>query len=323
MRKLILSVIVFGLGFLILVGLIGHYDNIDRDKSINPNIVRIQQAHLFDSLDILFVGSSASYSGINPVYFDSVGLRTYNLGLAAAGPFFYELLVDDYLYSAKQKPKTVFFLIMPSTFMNRIDQFEEVGIHRYLFQAVSNEVLVKKFNLWGIYPSLLLKSFQKGVRNLIHIYKAENQVLEQALKNKGFYPSDEMSSVEKEKAEALSYSGWKKDSFPVAKYKYLLSYATSLQNQGIKVVFFSLPGNRASAFFNDTFVDQYKKRVDQLKTRFTLYDLSALPLDSSCFRNSDHLNSIGAEKVSKELINRMRKTDSTINNGIQKRIIEQ
>lgn len=323
MRKLIVSIFFFGLGFLILVCLFGRYDNIDRDRSINPNVVRIQQAHLLDSLDILFVGSSASYSGINPVYFDSVGLRTYNLGLAAAGPYFYELLLDDYLSSVRQKPKTVFFLIMPSTFMSRIDQFEEIGIHRYLFMAVSNEALVRKFNLWGIYPSLLMKSFQKGVRNLIHIDKADNQVLQHAFKNKGFYPSDEMSSAEKEKAEALSYSGWKKDSFPVAKFEYLLSYATSLQNRGIKVVFFSLPGNRASSFFSDEYIHQYRKKISQLQTRFSLYDLSALSLDSTCFRNSDHLNSKGAEKVSKELIGRIKKTDSTIAGSIQKRIIEQ
>ncbi len=325
MRKLVVNVLIFGLSFLVIIRVMGNWDNTDSKKSINPNIVRMQQAHLFDSLDILFIGSSASYSGINPAYFDSAGLRTYNLGLAAAGPFFYELLLNDYIASVKQKPATVFFLIMPSTFMSRIDRFDEIGIHRYLFSPISNERLVKRFGLWNIYPSLLVKSFQKGVKNLIHIDKVSDSVWISAQKNKGFYPSDEITSPEKEQKEALSYNGWKRDSFSVAKYEYLLRYAASIQQKGMKVVFFSLPGNQSAGFFNRQYIEKYQENFQHIKSIYKVYDLSALLLDSSCYRNSDHLNSKGAARVSNELISLMQKDYEARNHSIlfKKTIVDQ
>lgn len=302
MRRLAVNVLAFGLFFLMIIRVAGIWDNIDRDKSVNPNILRMQNVYLFDSLDILFVGSSALYSGINPAYFDSIGLRTYNLGLAAAGPYFYELLLNDYIASVKQKPKTVFFLIMPSTFMSRIDRFEEVGIHRYLCHPLTNEELVKRYSLWCTYPSLLIKSFQKGIKNLIYSDKASPVTIQEALKNKGFYSSDEVTSYMKEQKEKEQYQNWKLDTFSMAGYEYLEKYAASVRQRGIEVAFFSVPGNKVSGFFTNEFIQKYQAVLNRLQTRYKLYDLSAMQLDSSCFRNSDHLNTRGAGFVSKEMI---------------------
>jgi hypothetical protein len=210
MRKLGIKVAVFVIVFIVLMKLMGGFDNIDKQTSTNPNIIRIANAHRFDSLDILFVGSSASYSGVNPVYFDSMGLRTYNLSIAAAGPYFYELLVNDYIGSVKQKPKTVFILVMPNTFSEKVDDFYEIGIHRYLENSLSNEKIVQVYPDWTTYPYLLVKSFQKGVGNVLSMKKASAAVIRKEIDDKGFYRSDEQTSIEKEKKEFPLHEGDKR-----------------------------------------------------------------------------------------------------------------
>ena len=98
----------------------------------------------------------------------------------------------------------------------------------------------------------------------------------------------------------MAFKGEKK--FLADKFTYLLNYAGSLKNQGIEVVFFSLPDNKASGFFSSNYLDSYQKSVTDLKKKYLFFDLAGFKLDSTCYRNSDHLNTHGASFVSKQLI---------------------
>ena len=296
-RILVLFVILF---VTILAG--GRFDNIDKEHNNDPNIIRVAAAKHFDSLDILFIGSSASYSGIDPSYFDSLGLHTYNLGIAAAGPYFYELLINDYLQSVKRKPRTIFIQLLPNTFMNETDDFSNFGIHRYLVYPISNEQIARQYSLWFSYPSLLLKSFQKGVKNILAKGSVSNTVTQQTIAGKGFYPSDEVTSAAKEQTEARSNSKWKRESFNTVKFNYLVRYIDSIKKQGIEVVLFSVPSNKLPAFFNSDYLHNYQEAVAGLSKQNIFLDLSAQQLDSSCYRNSDHLNTHGASLVTKNLL---------------------
>lgn len=302
MAKLLFKILVFLLLFFVVARVVGTRDNIDRAVSINPNIIRIANAGLFDSLDILFAGSSASYSGVMPAYFDSIGLRTYNLSVAAAGPYFYKLLVDDYINSVHQKPKSVFLLFIPSTFMHSADDFTEIGVHRYLNTPVSNETIAGRYHLWASYPRLVIKSFQKGMKNTIHIEQARKEAIEQTVRDKGFLSSGEVTSSEKERNERLAYAGFIHDSFDQAKFLYLERYADSLQKAGMRVAFFTVPGNKMRSFYNSDFMRSFEAAKSSLQQKFAFLDAGALPLDSSAFRNSDHLNTKGAILVTRKII---------------------
>lgn len=306
MRKLGIKVVVFGIVFIVLMKIMGLFDNIDKQTSTNPNIIRIANAHRFDSLDILFTGSSASYSGVNPSYFDSIGLCTYNLSIAAAGPGFYELLVNDYIKSVKKKPKSVFILVMPNTFSEQVDDFYEIGIHRYLQTALGNEKIVSTYAAWKTYPSLLIKSFQKGVKNLLFMQRASPATVQQVINDKGFYRSDEQTSVEKEKKEAGLYSGLKLQRFQQDKLTSLQKFARALKEKGIMVVFFSLPGNKINTFFSSSYMDEYRNAAFKLKKEWKFIDVSDLQMDSSAYRNIDHINTHGASIVSSKLVSEIK-----------------
>ena len=302
MRKLGMKVLVFGLIFFITLQIGGKFDNIDQQNTNNPNIIRMANASRFDSLDILFVGSSACYSGINPLYFDSVGLRTYNLSVAAAGPYFYELLINDYLRCVTKKPKSVFIQVLPSTFMSDIDNFSNIGIHRYLQYPVSNEKIAMAYNEWASYPSLLLKSFQKGIRNLVYIEKASPVIVKQTLSDKGFYRSDEISSEAGEAVESQSRSKWKQQQFDTAKFNYMYRYIDSLKKHSVKVVLFSVSMNKLSDFFSRQYMSDYRNAVSKISSDNLFLNTDQLLLDRSAYRDSDHLNTHGAAIVTKTLI---------------------
>jgi hypothetical protein len=307
MKKLGIKILLLSGILLVSVWAGGRFDNIDRKHNNNPNIIRAVNANRFDSLDILFIGSSGTYSGINPSYFDSIGLHTYNLGVAAAGPYFYELLVNDYLKAASKKPKSVFILILPNTFMNGTDDFTSFGIHRYLDQPLSNAAVAQKYSGWLSYPSLLLKSFQKGVKNLLPDKKTSTAIAQQTVSGKGFYPSDEVTTHETERNEAKSNNKWRSQQFDTTRFNYLQRYIQFVQRSGVEVVLFSIPSNKLSSFFNDAYMDEYRRSVSRLAKEFIFLDLSLQPLDSTSYRNSDHLNTHGASIITREMITSIQK----------------
>jgi hypothetical protein len=88
MRKLGIKVAVFGIVFIVLMKLMGRFDNIDKQQALTLISYESRMHIGLTALIFYFAGSSASYSGVNPAYFDSIGLRTYNLSIAAAGPGF-------------------------------------------------------------------------------------------------------------------------------------------------------------------------------------------------------------------------------------------
>jgi hypothetical protein len=285
----------------VIVKIGGYWDNRDRDTNVNPNIIRLANASRFDSLDILFIGSSALYSGINPAFFDSIHLRTFNLGIAAAGPYFYELMIDDYLHATVHKPKSVFILLSPATFVNDVDDFTSFSVHRYLNQPLTNEQLVQRFGLWKSYIPLLLKSFQKGIQNLVHIGYISTVVKTETIQGRGFYRSDEITSSTKEQSE-LKASKFKFEKFNTARFYYLREYIKGLKRRGIDIFLFSVPYNKLPAFFNYDYLRDYRKAVLSLAKEYTYLDLSDMRLDSLCYRNSDHLNTHGASIVTRKLI---------------------
>jgi hypothetical protein len=170
---------------------------------------------------------------------------------------------------------------MPNTFSGKVDDFYEIGIHRYLETVLSNEEIVKKYAAWKIYPSLLIKSFQKGVKNVLFMQKASPASIQQVINDKGFYRSDEQTSVEKEKKEAGLYADLKLEEFQQDKLISLQKFSLALKAEGIAVVFFSLPGNKINTFFNSSFMTDYRNAELKLKKEWKFIDVSTLQMDSS------------------------------------------
>ena len=284
---------------------IGNFDNIDKQTSNNHNIIRIQTKSNYDSLDILFVGNSYCYSGIIPSLFDEVGIRSYNLGIATAGPFFYELIINDYLEFINTKPKSIFILVSPITFSILADNFSAYPIHRYLENPKTNEEIVFQFGLPDEYINLFKKSVTKGIKNLIN-KKVKNE--ENYTTERGFIPSEITNNETIVQNTQYLYTPLKNENFNQQYFAYLKKIVRELETKGIKIVFYELPTNMLYEYFNSQYLLSYKSAIESLKSDY-IFLSNELKLNNDCFRNIDHLNTKGAEIATKSIIEKIKNNE--------------
>lgn len=283
----------------VLYALFGVNDNADKYSSINISIVNMSNKSKKDSLDILFVGNSYCYSSVNPSIFELYQLKTYNLGLATAGPLMYELAINDYLMHSKIKPESVYLLVSPMTFSAKSDNFSSYPIHRYLDDELSHFELVTKFDVYGCYPKLLKQSIKKGIKNLVS--KTNSSRRRQLAKNKGYHPSSVLFTDSMELATKSKYAHFKNDKFIKASLDHLIKIASNLKQQGIKVVFFEVPTNSLQNYFSKEFMISYFESSKEIKQKFEYVEVRDV-FKSKHYRNIDHMNSNGANVVSNELV---------------------
>lgn len=313
MKRLILK-----LSFFFVVGyatmfFFSWFDNKNAHSTTNLNIQRLQNIDLFDSLDILFMGNSYCYSGVNPKYMDSLGLHTYNLGIATAGPFFYDYVINDYL-SNNVSPGKIMLLVSPTTFSIKADNFIDYPIHRYLKQPKSNEKVVLDFGSYKDYFLLLFNSSVKGIR---YCLLPEKKNVKRDISTRGFFGSEDVFSAEVLKRDRYLYNSLVNERFDKKKGSHLLAMANSLRAKGIEVIFFEVPTNLLNDFYNQKFLDEYNEYCTILRDADFLVLKNDIDLDASYFRNIDHLNSKGAAVVTKNIITRLSglavaKSDSSV-----------
>ena len=295
---------------LTLMVTIGLFDNSDKKYSPNENVIKLQNLNRFDSLDFLFVGNSYCYSGIKNSMFDSLNIRTFNLGIATAGPLFYKLIITDYLSSIKKYPGYIFLLVSPTSFSGGADNFNAYPIHRYLNKPISNVGLVTaRLSTVLLYPELVNKSYKKGLNNIISFNKVvPANKIKPILAAKGYESSKTIIDDKVIKETEALYIPFKEENFSHSKYSILLDIITLLQQKGIKVILFDLPTNKLTQYYNAEFNKTYNAAISDLKKKFNFIPLAQINLNDSCYRNQDHMNDFGAEIVTNHLINSIKQS---------------
>ena len=285
------------------VRIICEWDNADADVPLNNNILSIQNKAQFDSLDILFVGNSHCYAGINPLLFDEYNYKTFNLGIATAGPRFSRLLVQDYLKDVSVFPKEIFIQVSPISFSDKADNFEAYPIHRYLTHEISNEQLIAQIGDVDVYVSLLRKSFSKGIKNIFNGHQ-KRELLEFNSILRGHHPSNTICTDSVIRKREKLYFDLKEEEFRQARFDELINLAYYIQKKGIDVTFFELPSNVLSDFFNTSYLSNYEKSVVTLDSNFRLIRIKS-ELSMENYSDIDHLNSSGAEIATNEIISQI------------------
>ena len=307
MKKFISHISFFLFGFLLVFITIGKFDNIGRCQNKNENIQKLICMKNFDSLDILFLGNSYCYSGINPLYFDSVGIKTFNLGIATAGINFYSLLANDYLITIKKKPKSIFILVSPMVFSGKADNAVNNPIYRYLNSPISVEKYIVSYapDLIGSYPKITAKNISRTCVNLYSYITSKKNYCEKEnnpmFLSKGFITSSKKNSFKNELETNALFLPLLKNQFDTLKTQQILNMANELQRKNIKVVFYELPSNKLYSFFNSGFLLDYSKCITKLKANYTFISIDN-KLSENYYRDQDHLNTEGATIVSKEII---------------------
>ena len=291
---------------LVVVLVLGRFDNADARQSDNLNILRLKGSSQYPRLDLLFVGSSYVYSGIDPQIFGNAGYSIYNLGSPSAGPFFFELITEDYLKLAEEKPGKIMLLVDPLMFAPSADNWRLYRIHRYLADPISNEALLFKYGAWADYLPLVCNSAEMGLRNtgrmLSNYYKA---TVPPDL-NRGFMPSDVIVTEQIIRETESYYTHLREASFSTKKADYYADFLKRLQDASHTVILFEIPSHVVTSFLTDSYLNRYDKFVDSLETAGIPVLRKELELDATCYRNIDHLNSKGAALVSSNLVERLR-----------------
>jgi hypothetical protein len=307
--------------------LFSRFDN-DLQPKENPNVIRVKDAIKHDSLDFLFLGSSYTYSGIIPAAFDSSGLRTYNLGISTAGPYFCDIVINDYLKNTHSFPKNIVIDISPITFTETTDNWASYPIHRYLNEPLSNEEIAIKFNLYSAYGSMMQKSLSKGLINLVQHFKniiqgrqytnridTSTKEYKDIILAKGFEKDCSVynpSALVKNESTFLSFSN---ANFNTTKSECFSKLVDALVQKGIKVIIITIPTNKLFGYFSNNFAKEYYSFFSELgkKKDVILIDYRkwGIQFTDNDYRNTDHLNCLGAQKYTNALLKNLKEIQTT------------
>ena len=128
---------------------------------------RLSVAPEYTELDYLFVGPSFMYAGLDPKQFVAKGKTAFNLGTMDAGPYYCDLIVDDYLATSGSQPKEILLCCSPLMFSNFADVWWRYPFHRYLNTPVSHEQVIMDYRPLRTVHRMYRESAQKGALNMV------------------------------------------------------------------------------------------------------------------------------------------------------------
>ncbi|MBN8703567.1 MAG: hypothetical protein J0M08_10910 [Bacteroidetes bacterium] len=290
---------------------VSKFDNLQTPNDFN--IARVQSLPT-SKLDVLFIGPSFSYCGINTPLFDSITeLNSYNLGVASAGVNYYELLLANFLSTHAEYPTYIFFNVTPITFCENSDAWNLYPIHRYLTPSVSNEYLLfNDYISFHDFIKLIRKSFFKSVQTIFNTNSADVSAIaikkELMKKNKGYSPNNSAYNNLEEKENEQKYTQYKKYSFDEEKYKRFIQLLKRCKDAGITPVVHETPTFELKKFYSENYINDYNKKLLLLSSYNVTY-LIKEPIEmnnKNLFASIDHLNTVGANiytnYLSKEFI---------------------
>lgn len=308
MRKFLARLFLFGMVLALVVFLVSRYDNTDKNSNSDHSVLKIANATAFDSLDILFIGNSYCYSSVYTPLFDTLGLKTFNLGIASAGPKFYGMMLRDYLAGVKQRPDTVMLLVTPMTFSRKADNWVDYPMHRYLHSPLSNEKLVLEYKAFSDYLPMMVNSARKGFNNLLSKRKSVDRELAKIFLYKGLYIDSTVTNDSIERATRPSYLSFLKDPFDQKGGTLLKNLADSLRRSGMAVIFFETPTHHLEHYFSGDFLNEYHSYLSRISRDYLLIPAAEMP--SVFFRNIDHANTQGAYRYTRYLISKLQAANS-------------
>ncbi len=226
------------------------------------------------------------------------------MGIATSGPYFYELITNDYLEFTKEKPKSIFILVSPISFSSKADNFFAYHIHRYLQQPTSNIEIFYKYekSIFDMYK----KSIRKASGNLLKFFFTYEEI-HYNISLKGYFPynNNKVSNQKIIQETEDFYLPLKKETFNIHYFEYLKKYAEELSSKNITVVFYELPTNLLNNYFNDKYLYDYNISLKELKNKY-IYLSNDLELKNTYFRNIDHMNKYGAEVTTLRMIEKLK-----------------
>lgn len=251
---------------------------------------RMKDAAKTKNIDILIVGSSHAYRGIDPRIFEKEGISAFNLGSSAQTPLNTKALLHQYL--EKIKPKMVLYEAYAGT-MN-IDGVESSLdiLSNNKIDINSIEMANKMHNLLA-YNTLIFSSFRQVFGLNDRFKEALKQTGDQYISPTGFVETEYRPNI-------FNKEGIDKWNLFESQKQELKNNVDYIRSKGIKVLLIQAPITKTlyNSVNNNAEVDKFLSDIGTYKS----YQNAVALKDSTDFFDNNHLNQIAVEKFNKVLV---------------------
>jgi len=316
MLKLLVKI---GFLFTAAVGIIWLLSRNDNTRPLaQESVQRLQVAPEYTDLDYLFVGPSFTYAGLDPKQFTELGHSAFNLGTMDAGPWYCDLIVNDYIQTSGSPPKEILLCLSPLMFSNFADVWWRYPFHRYLNEPISQEEVIWEYRPLRTVHRMYRESAQKGALNLVWSGDPQREIdsLRQQLRDRlGYTYNDNGSDIDPR--NTMADSNRLKPQLAIAKTysQYLFvprktpdyfSMIERWQQQGIKVTIVEIPTCQTLPYYSKHFREQYaqvKELIAEKNIPFVAkQDFEHNPL---YFGDIGHLNRYGGREYTRYVIEKL------------------
>lgn len=260
---------------------------------------RMQDAQKIKNIDVLIVGSSHAYRGIDPRILKKDGITAFNLGSSAQTPINTKVLLHQYLEQIN--PKLVVYEAYAGT-MN-ID-----GVESSLDILSNNKIDLNSIEMANevhnllAYNTLIFSGFRQTF-GLNRKFKEEiSQGGDTYVSLTGFVETKFRKNI----FDKENFSNW---DLRENQKEELINNIKFIKSKGIEVYIVQAPitNDLYKSISNHNEVDQFLDKLGNYKNYQNLIELR----DSTDFFDNNHLNQIGVEKfnrlLSKDLKNILKK----------------
>lgn len=316
MLKLLIKIgFLFGFAVALIWGL-SRFDN--TRPLAQESVQRLSVAPEYTDLDYLFVGPSFMYAGLDPHRFEATGHKAFNLGTMDAGPWYCDLIVDDYMATSKSQPDEILLCLSPLMFTNFADVWWRYPFHRYLNTPVSHEQVLKEYRPLRTVHRMYRESAQKGALNLVWKGDPQHEVdsLRQQLRDRLGYtyvdngspidPKNTMANEARFKQQEAIGKTYKDYLFVPRKMPDYLSMIEKWEALGIKVTVVEIPTCETEQYYVKSFIAEYNKLKDELvKREIPLVAKDDFAHNPLYFGDIGHLNRFGGREYTKYVLNKL------------------
>lgn len=279
------------------------------------SVLRLKVAPEYTELDYLFVGPSFMYAGIDPKPFTQRGYKAFNLGTMDAGPWYCDLIVDDYIATSGSKPQHILFCCSPLMFSNFADVWWRYPFHRYLNTPISQEEVILEYRPLRTVHRMYRESAQKGALNLVWQGDDPAKIasITQQLHNRlGYTYSDDGSPIDSANtmanpkrfaAQEKIGKTYKDYLFMPRKHTDYLALIEKWQNLGINVTVVEIPTCQTLQYYSSSYQQQYQTVLADLqKMEVDFVSKAEFAHNPLYFGDIGHLNRYGGREYTKHVI---------------------
>ena len=300
LREILFFVIFSFLGYCVLVYVIGEYGpnylrkNFlgDKDGGIGFTALKLQNVEKLKDIDLLILGSSHAYRGLDTRIFAENNIKSFNLGTSSQTPIQTEMLLKKYFQ--RLNPKVVVYEVNPGPFeINGVESAIDILSNLKTIDWQSIKMASKMENI-KVYNSTIFYFFKK---NLTDSKKYNRKRLKDGVDTYVEYGGYvERNATNDKPVEHISRKLILRQSQMGAFEKSL----EILSQTGAEVWLVRTPVTEQlyRSFLNNKQVDQYFSS----RGKFINFQEKIQLDDSLDFFDSHHLNQSGASKVTREVI---------------------